>query len=274
MTGPQHRRHRDARGAVDVMGLATNAVTVAGLTPYRKGEYFRKEVPVDSSSSAVWQSINVSAPNETAVNGYQFVPKTAETFVYDLDGNLTSDGRWNYTWDLAREIRPGGGAARNRRCGIARKVVDSCRSISRAEENRLTSVVSLSSAPTASKREVFWAFHGQGRRIRQATYDGSSGSYVLTEDIKFLSDGWRHIAELNASDNSVLRTYVWGLDLSGSLENEWGRSLVLTSFIGSANGKEVAHWTRASNKKKAPVTISRLCVSAFNSCPGGVAIYP
>jgi hypothetical protein len=98
---------------VDVMGLATNAVTVAGLTPYRKGEYFRKEVPVDNSSSAVWQSVN-----------------------------------------------------------------------------------------------------------------------------------------------------------------EWGRSLVLTSFIGSANGKEVAHWTRASNKKKAPVTISRLCVSAFNSCPGGVAIYP
>jgi RHS repeat-associated protein len=34
--------------------------------------------------------------------------------------------------------------------------------------------------------------------------------FVLTEDIKFLSDGWRNIAELNASDNSVLRTYVWG----------------------------------------------------------------
>jgi YD repeat-containing protein len=76
--------------------------------------------------------------------------------------------------------------------------------------------------PIASKREVFWAFDAQGRLIRQATYDGSSGSYVLSEDIKFLSDGWRNIAELNASDNRILRTYVWGLDLSGSLDQVSG----------------------------------------------------
>ncbi len=67
-----------------------------------------------------------------------------------------------------------------------------------------------------------WEFDGRGRRIRQTTYDGSSGSYVITEDLKFLGDGWRHIAELNATNNALVRSYVWGLDLSGSLDGAGG----------------------------------------------------
>ena len=195
--------NRDVPGAVDVMGLelATNTVAVNSQTPYRKGEYFRKEISVNNSSSAVWQSVNVSAPNETAVSGYEFVPKTAETFGYDLDGNTTNDGRWYYTWDA---------------------------------ENRLTQVESLTSGPSASKRKVIWEFDGQGRRIRQKTYDLSSGS-VLTEDLKFPADGWRHIAELNAGDNSLLRSYVWGLDLSGSLDGAGGIGGLLL-IKSAANG--------------------------------------
>jgi YD repeat-containing protein len=27
------------------------------------------------------------------------IPGTPEEFVYDLDGNLISDGRWDYVWD-------------------------------------------------------------------------------------------------------------------------------------------------------------------------------
>src|SRR5207302_9041275 len=75
----------------------------------------------------------------------------------------------------------------------------------------------------------------QGRRTRQATYDGSSGSYVLTEDLRFLSDGWRHIAELNGSDNSLLRSYAWGLDLSGSLDRAGGIGGLLM-IRSTANG--------------------------------------
>jgi YD repeat-containing protein len=33
-----------------------------------------------------------------------FVPKTPETFTYDADGNLLSDGRWNYTWDAENRL--------------------------------------------------------------------------------------------------------------------------------------------------------------------------
>ena len=81
---------RTVPGAVDVIGvaLATNTVTVDGQAPYRKGEYFRKELTVVNTSVPVWKSLTVSAPGETPVTRSEFVPKTPELFTHDLDGNL------------------------------------------------------------------------------------------------------------------------------------------------------------------------------------------
>ena len=36
--------------------------------------------------------------------GHVFVPKTPETFTYEADGNLTLNGRWNYTWDAENRL--------------------------------------------------------------------------------------------------------------------------------------------------------------------------
>ena len=93
-------------GAVDVMGLelATNTVTVNGNAPYRKGEYFRQQLSVANTSSPVWQSVTVTATNETTVSGNVFVPRTREQFAYDYDGNLINDGRWAYTWDAENRL--------------------------------------------------------------------------------------------------------------------------------------------------------------------------
>jgi RHS repeat-associated protein len=41
-------------------------------------------------------------------------------------------------------------------------------------------------------------------------------------DQKFLYDGWNLVAELNATNNTVVRSHVWGLDLSGSLQGAGG----------------------------------------------------
>jgi RHS repeat-associated protein len=176
---------------VDIQGIsfATNSVTVNSQTAYRKGEFFRKELAVNNASASLWTNMVVAASGQTSVTGNLFVANSPETFGYDADGNMTNDGRWALTWDA---------------------------------ENRLTQAESLSSGPTASKRKVVWEFDAKGRRVRQTTSDGSSGSYVVTEDLKFLSDGWRHIAELNATNNALMRSYVWGLDLSGSLNGAGG----------------------------------------------------
>ncbi len=182
---------RGVPGYVDIFGVsfATNTVTVNGGSTYRKWEYFRNERQVDNGSSALWTNIVVAATGQTSITGNVFVAKSAEAFGYDADGNTTNDGRWAFTWDA---------------------------------ENRLIQVESLNSSPNASKRKVVWEYDGKGRRIRQTTSDKSGGADVVTEDLKFVSDGWRHIAELNATNNALVRSYVWGLDLSGTMDGAGG----------------------------------------------------
>ena len=212
---------------VDVMGiaLATNPVTVNGQGVYRKGEYFRKELSVNNAAGPVWQQVDVTAPNETTVTRHELVPKTPETFTYDADGNLVQDGRWSYTWDLAREI---GRCEGN--CGQTLPVEwqggrITGTFISRAEENRLIRVESRPVTPQGSWRRVEWQYDALGRRIRQTTWDGSSGAWQVTEDLTFASDPvlfGRPVAELNATNNALVRAYAWGLDLSGSMQGAGG----------------------------------------------------
>ncbi len=58
--------------------------------------------------------------------------------------------------------------------------------------------------------------------IRRSEYSGASGSYVLTNDVKFLCDGMHCTAELNATNNALLRSYLWGSDVSGTMTGAGG----------------------------------------------------
>jgi RHS repeat-associated protein len=182
--------NRDVPGAVDIVGvgLATNAVTVNGTTAYRKGEYFRQQVSVSNGNNPVWQNMSVAESGQTSVSGNVFVPKNQEQFSYDLDGNLTQDGRWTYGWDA---------------------------------ENRLISLTpSTSVGPQISlKFEYDW----QGRRIHKQVWNGANWIGSITNDAKLVYDGWNLVAELDALNAStLLRSYVWGLDLSGSSQGAGG----------------------------------------------------
>src|SRR5205085_2152121 len=95
---------RDFPGTNDIIGIANaNAtVTINGQSPYRHGEYYQKALATNNGSAAVYFSITnqaVLAGTTNKTNGYFFLPKTPETFGYDLDGNMTNDGRWLLTWD-------------------------------------------------------------------------------------------------------------------------------------------------------------------------------
>ncbi|MDW8382751.1 MAG: hypothetical protein RMN51_11685 [Verrucomicrobiota bacterium] len=92
---------------MDITGvaLATNTVFVNGDTNlYRKVEYFRKELSMDTSPAPVWQLVTVSGVGEPSVTGNVFVPKTNEVFTYDRDGNLTGDGPWTFEWDAENRL--------------------------------------------------------------------------------------------------------------------------------------------------------------------------
>jgi hypothetical protein len=181
--------NRDVPAAIDVMGLgfATNAVTVNNQPPYRKGEYFRAEVPVSNSSTSVWQSVTVAATGQASVSGSVFVPKNQEQFYYDLDGNLTNDGRWAYTWDA---------------------------------ENRLVKL-----APNTSigpRNSLKFEYDWQGRRIHKQVWGNTNWTSTPTNDVKFVYDGWNLLAELNTTNSAVIRSFLWGLDLSGSPQGAGG----------------------------------------------------
>jgi len=107
---------RTAPGFVNVVGLATNTATVTAnlQRSVRKGNYFQVTVPVNSTTGAVWQAIEVVAalrgtdtnnPDITTTNkGFVFVPKTPEAFTCDAGGNLTSDGRRTNRWDAENRL--------------------------------------------------------------------------------------------------------------------------------------------------------------------------
>ena len=196
---------RTVPGYVNILGTATNTATVTMWSPQssatytptsRKGDYFRGEVPFNNSPGPVWATITNLAVLNNGSNpdivtnsvGRMFIPKTPEVFGYDLDGNVTNDGRWAFYWDA---------------------------------ENRLTNMTSLSSAPTGSKLKLDFAYDAQGRRIQKIVSTNNGSAYVGQYTNRFVYDGWNLIAVLSPN-SSLLSSYVWGTDLSGSRQGAGG----------------------------------------------------
>jgi RHS repeat-associated protein len=197
--------------AADVMGIALATASVSVTSPnalnnaaasYRKGEYFRKQLSYSSAGghSALWEEVTVSATGQNPnTSGHLFVPATPEGFTHDADGNLTSDGRWNYTWDA---------------------------------ENRLVRIVKRFPAtdqasipyPSAQNPTVFekvrYEYDWKGRRIAKSYYSTAAGSTPFVT-YRFVYDGWNLIAILD-SQSSILQSFLWGLDLSGTMQGAGG----------------------------------------------------
>mgnify|MGYP007112009425 CR=1 FL=1 len=196
---------RDVPGFVNVLGTATNTATVslwsqdnlALYTPTtRKGDYFRGEMLVNNNTGALWLTItNVAVLSNytgadivTNIAGSLLLAQNPETFIYDADGNLTSDGRWTYTWD---------------------------------GENRLVKQESLGGAPTASKLKLEFQYDSQGRRIQKLVSTNNGSIYVAQYTNRFVYDGWNLLAILDLQ-SSILYSFMWGLDLSGTLQDAGG----------------------------------------------------
>jgi RHS repeat-associated protein len=133
------------------------------------------------------------------------VAQTLKVLEYDADGNVVSDGRWKYSWD---------------------------------GENRLVKVESRTDTPQASWRRVQWVYDPKRRTIPQTTWMYTHSTWVVTEDLKLVYDNWRCIEEMNATNNSVVRGYVWGLNLSGTLDGagDVGGLLWMTVHNGPGTG--------------------------------------
>jgi len=112
-------------------------------------------------------------------------------------------------------------------------------------ENRLVKVEIHSDTPQGSWRRVEWTHDALGRRIRQTTWSWlvQSNLWVVTEDLRMVSDPLlfgRNVLELNASNNALMRSYVWGLDLSEAMNSAGGVGglawVTLHTATGSGSG--------------------------------------
>ena len=216
---------RTVPGYVDVMGSAASNANVMVKTTfsyqnwygmaYRKGNYFRAESTVDTSGIGAWLSINSIAvlpgganpDTQSNVVGNVFVPKTPELFVYDLDGNLTSDGRWNYTWNA---------------------------------ENRLVKMAV--NTPIGPQLSLQFEYDSKGRRIRKQVWQNTTWTGTPSADLRFVYDGWNLISSLN-QQLSPLNSFLWGLDLSGGIQGAGGVGGLLSEWDSSTiNNQPSAHF--------------------------------
>ena len=128
---------------------------------------------------------------------------------YDADGNMTGIS-YAYTWDA---------------------------------ENRLISIAPVT--PSVENKKQVNTYDGQSRRVRKQVYAYAGGSsWNLLTDEKFVYNGWNVVAVLDAaSDNVRMRTYTWGLDMSGSLQGAGG----VGGLLSVKDGSSVYHYTYDGN---------------------------
>lgn len=191
---------RQVSGAFDVRGEADPAatVTVNSLSTTRTGADFYREIAATNTSAAISTSLTISATiGASTVTEARpgFLPLTPEVYEHDFDGNLTQDGRWDYTWDAENRL-----IAMETRAGLA-------------------------AIYPALKQRLDFAYDAQGRRIRKLVknWDAPGNTWTVAQDLRFLYDGWNLVGELDAlNSGAVVRSYAWGLDLSGTTRGAGG----------------------------------------------------
>jgi RHS repeat-associated protein len=255
---------RGSPGGIDIMGR-TNPQYVVSLTTggvpyspeYRNADYFQRLFSWTNTQSARFEEVLLEQdPTHT---GYEkdlwvFLPKDPEQYSYDADGNMTQDGRWNMTWDgenrlIAMETRADLPTAMPRQ-----RVEFGYDFMSRRTVKRYLTPVQVVAVPIgggsddgsdamiaqvidSSSSSVTAAGTVDATLITpQPWVDSVPSGWALIGKSKFVWDGWNLIAELDTVDASV-RTFAWGLDLSGSQQGAGG--------IGGL----VMGWTRSTGSQ-------------------------
>ena len=148
-----------------------------------------------------------------SLNQYEKIERPlsqVEGLVYDADGNLVEDGRFYYSWN---------------------------------GENRLIAVEPKK--PLFSDKRLEFTYDYAGRRITKKVFVYGDGSYALSATIRFIYDGWNVVKEIKTENEvSEDKLYVWGLDLSRSLQGAGGVGGLIAvsdgvsaqSFFYDANG--------------------------------------
>lgn len=185
---------RTVPGIFDVAGAAGSGTTVtvngssAGVT--RHGEYFFNGYAMYNTPNPYYTTLSIADGTSTAYLA-AYTAGTPEVITYDDDGNMTSDGRFNYTFDA---------------------------------ENRISYIATTTAATSAGHPSIAVSmfYDYLGRRVRKV--DSTPGG---TTDRRYIYNGWNLMAEYYGPYGGVfptggVRNSYWGMDLSGSMQGAGG----------------------------------------------------
>ncbi|MGA1795436.1 MAG: RHS repeat domain-containing protein [bacterium] len=101
-------------------------------------------------------------------------------------------------------------------------------------ENQLVAVEPQN--PTNSEKKIECIYDYMGRRVIKKSYRWNEVAWTIDEEILFIYDNWNIISEIKNGEQITTKYYVWGLDLSRSLQGAGGVGGLLASVdIGSSS---------------------------------------
>jgi RHS repeat-associated protein len=170
-----HTKYRRAR-FISVTQKASGKIT----RTTRQGAYFTAPVTVSNTSNSVTEELDITAVKFDAaqdkdivntITSKYTVAKTPQTFTYDDDGNLLSDGKFTYTWNA---------------------------------ENRLIEIHNSSFLIRNS-------YDYMGRRTSKKVYTHNGTDWVLSKHEQFAYNGYKQIASFVIHNSSFVieHSYTW-----------------------------------------------------------------
>ena len=136
------------------------------------------------------------------------IAQELQTFTYDEDGNMLTDGVWDYTWDA---------------------------------ENRLVRMETTTGAIAAGlpHQILAYAYDHLHRRVSKHLLDGASNHLLSGQ--RYLYQGWNLLTEYTEAETTapgnIIRSYTWGLDIVSSLTDAGGVG-ALVQITDHASGRD------------------------------------
>jgi RHS repeat-associated protein len=94
---------------------------------------------------------------------------------------------------------------------------------------------------TGPQNSLKFEYDWQGRRVRKQVFANTNWTSSATNDLVFAYDAWNLIAQLDSSHVSLL-TFLWGLDLSGSMQGAGGVGGLLAASEISGGSISESHF--------------------------------
>ncbi|MCH8514650.1 MAG: RHS repeat-associated core domain-containing protein [Kiritimatiellae bacterium] len=195
------REHTDIKIDVELVGGSQGPQEAT----YTHLLWYREKGISDLVSTFEITATDNNTQDQNSVTGSMETPSGLNVPEFDDDGNLTKDHLWEYSWN---------------------------------SENRLvaqTHRADVNISPLV-RTKMEYTYDSQGRRVRRviSRWDNTLETFLPEEDLRLVYDGWNLIAEIGLLDIPV-RTHVWGLDLSGSMQGAGGVGGLLSVNIADGN---------------------------------------